>query len=70
MSQNEFNGRIEQIETMFDACYHQKESSVYVHQEGRGFKVDAQIQSWWVMESGTTIDLWLSSLFVKVAHFV
>jgi hypothetical protein len=28
---------------MFDACCHQKESSVDVHQEGRRFKVDTQI---------------------------
>jgi hypothetical protein len=28
---------------MFDACYHRKESSIDVHQEGRLFKVDAQI---------------------------
>ena len=25
---------------------------------------------WWVMESGTTVDLWLPSIFVKVGHFV
>ena len=28
---------------MFDACYHQKESNIDVHQEGRRFKVDVQI---------------------------
>ena len=26
--------------------------------------------TWWVMESGTTVDLWLPSIFVKVGHFV
>ena len=52
---------------MFDICYHQKESNIDVHQEGRRFKVDVQIFLV-VMYSGTTIDLWLPSFFVKVAH--
>ena len=26
--------------------------------------------NWWVMESRTTIDLWLPSFFMKVAHCV
>ena len=28
---------------MFDACYHQNESNIDVHQEGRRFKVDVQV---------------------------
>jgi hypothetical protein len=26
--------------------------------------------TWWVMESEATVDLWLPSIIVKVAHFV